>query len=72
MWNLDHCAQVLSAAGDRKMNETRNCLEANTDPTANICGDRFATVSAVADNDAFFRFKEEVRKDQTKEGAANG
>ena len=54
------------------MNETRNCLEANFDPTAVILGDRFATVSAVADNDAYFRFKEEVRKDQEKDGASEG
>ena len=59
VWNLDHCAIVLGSAGDGKMNETRNCLEANFDPTAVILGDRFATVSAVADNDAYFRFKEE-------------
>ena len=72
VWNLDHCAIVLGAAGTNKMNETRNCLEANFDPTAVIVGDRFATVSAVADNDAYFRFKEEVRKDQEKEGASEG
>ena len=72
VWNLDHCAIVLGSAGDGKMNETRNCLEANFDPTAVILGDRFATVSAVADNDAYFRFKEEVRKDQEKDGASEG
>jgi len=41
---LDLLVNILNMAGpDRKLGEVRSCLEANQDPLAKMCGDRFAT-----------------------------
>ncbi|CAD5115932.1 DgyrCDS4862 [Dimorphilus gyrociliatus] len=59
-----HCLQSLiqlfSSAGDCKMEEARFCLEGNSDPLANMCGDRFATVDS--EDNSTLRYVEEILK----------
>ena len=56
--SLQGVEQVLRGVRDNKLNETRKCLESNTDPVSNILGSRFASVGG-EDNSAY-RFMEEI------------
>lgn len=39
-----HCCNILNMAKDKRLSETRSCLENNMDPVAKILGDAYATV----------------------------
>ncbi|XP_074662830.1 outer dynein arm-docking complex subunit 2-like [Tubulanus polymorphus] len=69
-----HCweelQKVVRIANDKKLQETRACLEANSDPTAKMLGDRFATTDSQEDNSAY-RFAEEILKAQPSEEEDN-
>ena len=65
--SLEYVIKVFNIAGsDRKLAETRACLEANQDPVAKMLGDRFATVEG-PDN-AQYRYFEEIMRAKPKGG----
>ena len=70
--NFEGISLLVRGAGDKKMVETRLCLEANPDPVAKMLGDRFATVSGQEVDTSTTRFIEEVMRDSQHEqrGAA--
>lgn len=59
-------AQVLNIAKDRKLDETRACVEANVDPLAIMAGDRFASISG--EDLSAFRYMEEIMKSPQDDG----
>ncbi|KAF6041243.1 ARMC4 [Bugula neritina] len=57
--------QVLNIARDRRLDETRACLEANPDPTAVIAGDRFSSVKG--EDLSTYRYMQEIMKEGDSE-----
>lgn len=68
--SLEFCEQVLRMAGDTKLMEVRNCLEANRDPGAKMLGDRFATVEG--EDNSIYRFIEEITKEVEQAAKSEG
>lgn len=58
--NLDTAIKVLNLAGpEKKIAELRACLEANQDPVAKMCGDRFA---ATGEDSGQLRYMQEIMR----------
>ncbi len=71
--SFEHLENVLRSAGDRKVSETRACLEGNPDPVLKMCGERFATVDST-DGSAYRYIEEIIRSQSVKksEGEEDG
>nr|CAB3223153.1 armadillo repeat-containing protein 4 [Phallusia mammillata] len=65
--NLEQASNVLKLAKEKRIIETRMCLEANRDPLVKILGPAFATVDS--EDSTIIRMVEKSKTDESRESA---